>query len=68
MGITYKVKRIRRRLLGLFVYWLVGNPLTSSEFIMAEPHGCGIKETNITRNAVIDKAYHACGRGDKTAL
>ena len=31
---------------------------------MPEPQGCGFKETNIAGNAVIDKAYHACGRGD----
>jgi len=47
---------------------VVGNPLTSAQFIMAEPQGCGVKDTNITGNAVIDKAYHACGRGEKAAL
>jgi hypothetical protein len=35
---------------------------------MAEPQGCGIKDTNVTGNAVIDKAYQACGRADKAAL
>jgi hypothetical protein len=47
---------------------MVGNPLTSAQFIMPESQGCGIKDTNISGNAVIDKAYHACGRGDKTAV
>jgi hypothetical protein len=47
---------------------MVGNPLTSAQFIMAEEQGCGIKDTNITGNAVIDKEYHTCGRADKAAV
>jgi len=31
---------------------------------MHEPQGFGFKDTNISGNAVIDKAYHKCGRGD----
>ena len=36
--------------------------------MMAEHQGCGIKDTNITGNAVIDKEYRACGRGNKAAV
>jgi len=46
---------------------VVGYPLTSAQCITAEPQGCGVKDTNITGNAVIDKACHACGRGEKAA-
>jgi hypothetical protein len=41
-----------------FVYFAVGNPLTSSQYKMAEPLGCGIRDAANSTNVVIDKGHH----------
>ena len=35
--------------MGVFVYWVIGNPLTSAQFMMAERQGCGNEDTNNAR-------------------